>query len=240
MISKDGGRHKHDRASPHAEGVLEPSRMAASSPRSDQPRHLPGSDADLPAGASPRLILIGGGARSGKSNFALAYARRLGQRRCFIATAQAFDAEMQTRIARHRAERGGQFETFEEPIELAAAIARAPVEAVLLVDCLTLWLSNLLCADVPHDEILARVDAVTRAAAARTAPTLIVTNEVGLGLVPEHALGRAFRDLTGLAHQRLADVADEIYAALMGVVVRLAPAPLVSFRAREIVGQAGE
>jgi adenosylcobinamide kinase/adenosylcobinamide-phosphate guanylyltransferase len=186
---------------------------------------------DSTSRAVSRLILIGGGARSGKSNFALAYARRLGPRRCFIATAQAFDAEMRSRIDRHRAERGDDFETCEEPIDLAAAITRAPGDAVLLVDCLTLWLSNLLCADVPQDEILARVETVTHAARARRAPTLVVTNEVGLGLVPDNPLGRAFRDVTGLAHQRIGAVADEIYAALMGVVLRLLPAPLVSYRA---------
>jgi adenosylcobinamide kinase/adenosylcobinamide-phosphate guanylyltransferase len=195
---------------------------------------MPTSSLPLPAagsGVAPRLILIGGGARSGKSNFALGYARRLGERRCFIATAQAFDGEMRSRIDRHRAERGDDFETWEEPLDLPGAIVRAPGEAVLLVDCLTLWLSNLLCADVPQDQILARVDAVASAAAGRPGPTLIVTNEVGLGLVPDNPLGRAFRDVTGLAHQRLAAVADEIYAALMGVVLRLMPAPLVSFRA---------
>lgn len=183
-----------------------------------------------PAAPAPRLVVIGGGARSGKSNFALAYARSLGARRCFIATAQAFDGEMRARIDRHRIERGADWETIEEPLALEEAIERAPADAVLLIDCLTLWLSNLLCADVSHDEIMARVEAVAETAAARRAPTLVVTNEVGLGLVPDNPLGRAFRDITGLAHQRLADVADEIYAALMGVVVRLAPAPLMSFR----------
>jgi adenosylcobinamide kinase/adenosylcobinamide-phosphate guanylyltransferase len=147
-----------------------------------------------------------------------------------VATAQALDAEMRARIERHRAERGGDFETIEEPIELGAAIAGAPADAVLLIDCLTLWLSNLLCADRPSDEILARVDGVAAAALARAAPTIVVSNEVGLGLVPEHPLGRAFRDLTGLAHQRLATGADEIYAAIMGVMLRLAPGPVVTVR----------
>jgi adenosylcobinamide kinase/adenosylcobinamide-phosphate guanylyltransferase len=176
----------------------------------------------------PGLILIGGGARSGKSAFALAHARRLGTERCFIATGQALDGEMATRIARHRDERGPDFTTIEEPLALDAAIVAAPSGAVVLVDCLTLWLSNLLCADVSEADILARIDAVVAAARARSAPTLLVSNEVGLGLVPETPLGRAFRDLTGACHQRVAAVADEIYAAMMGVVLRLHPAPIVA------------
>ena len=174
----------------------------------------------------PRVVLIGGGVRSGKSGFALAHARRLSPRRCFIATGQALDDEMRARIARHRDERGADFETFEEPIDLLGALRRAPAQAVVVVDCLTLWLSNLLCAELPKPEILARVDATLTAAAARAAPTLIVTNEVGLGVVPETALGRAFRDLAGTAHQRFAARADEIYAALLGVVLRLRPGPV--------------
>jgi adenosylcobinamide kinase/adenosylcobinamide-phosphate guanylyltransferase len=188
-------------------------------------------------GRDVRLILIGGGARSGKSAFALGYARRLaesGRPRFFFATAQAFDDEMRARIAQHRTDRGHDFETIEEPIALAEALGRIPGEAVALVDCLTLWLSNLLCTDVPEAEIRARIDGLAAAAAARPGPTLLVTNEVGLGLVPESSLGRAFRDLAGTAHQRLGAVADEVYAALMGRILRLHPAPLVSFRPEEI------
>ena len=101
------------------------------------------------------LILIGGGARSGKSAFALDYARRLGEPRVFIATAQAFDDEMRDRIARHREERGAEdFVTVEEPLDLVAALGRVPPGAVVLVDCLTLWLSNLLLADQGESEVL--------------------------------------------------------------------------------------
>jgi adenosylcobinamide kinase / adenosylcobinamide-phosphate guanylyltransferase len=181
----------------------------------------------------PRLILVGGGVRSGKSAFALAYARGLGTRRLFLATAQAGDGEMQARIARHRAERGADFETGEEPLALPEALAGAPAGAVVLVDCLTLWLSNLLLAERAPEQILARVDGLVDAARARAAPTLVVTNEVGMGVVPETPLGRAFRDLAGMAHQRLAAAADETYAAILGMVLRLHPGPLVSFRPGE-------
>jgi adenosylcobinamide kinase/adenosylcobinamide-phosphate guanylyltransferase len=175
------------------------------------------------------LILIGGGVRSGKSRFAVAYARRLGPRRVFVATAQAFDEEMQARIDRHRAERAQEFATVEEPLALPEALGRCAADDVVVIDCLTLWLSNLLCTPRAPEEILRRVDDLVGVAVARAAPTLVVTNEVGMGIVPETPLGRAFRDLAGTAHQRLAAAADEIYAALLGTILRLHPAPLATF-----------
>jgi len=180
------------------------------------------------------LILIGGGARSGKSGFALRYARRLGPSRVFVATAQAFDDEMRARIDRHRQERGvEEFATVEAPLDLFGALAAASPGAVVLVDCLTLWLSNLLLTDRDDAEVLRAIDDLVGGASRRSAPTLLVSNEVGMGLVPETPLGRRFRDLTGIAHQRLAAVAAETFAAVMGVVLRLYPEPIRVFRAGE-------
>jgi adenosylcobinamide kinase/adenosylcobinamide-phosphate guanylyltransferase len=176
-----------------------------------------------------KVILIGGGARSGKSTFALGYAQKLGRSRVFIATAQAFDDEMRARIDRHRLERKREFFTVEEPAALPEALGRCGSGDVVLIDCVTLWLSNLLCAEIAPEAILRRVDALAAVAAARSAPTLIVTNEVGLGIVPETPLGRAFRDLAGTTHQRLASVASEIYFAMLGTILRLQPAPLTTF-----------
>jgi adenosylcobinamide kinase/adenosylcobinamide-phosphate guanylyltransferase len=164
--------------------------------------------------------------RSGKSAFALARARALGERRWFIATAQAFDAEMTARIAEHARTRGPDFVTLEEPIELAERLAELRGADVVVVDCLTLWLSNLMLRDEPASAIAARVDELVRVVRDRPFHTLVVTNEVGMGVVPESALGRAFRDLAGLAHQRLAAVADELYLGALGVMVRLHPAPI--------------
>ena len=171
-----------------------------------------------------QFVLVGGGARSGKSRFALGRAAALGRRRLYIATAEASDQEMQARIARHRAERAGAFDTLEEPLALPEAIAGARDHDVLLVDCLTLWLSNLLVRGVAAPE--ARLDALAAALANRPAHVVLVSNEVGMGLVPETPLGRAFRDLAGIAHQRLAALADEIHVATMGVVLRLRPPPV--------------
>jgi adenosylcobinamide kinase/adenosylcobinamide-phosphate guanylyltransferase len=172
-----------------------------------------------------QVILIGGGSRSGKSAFALALARRLGRRRLFLATAEPGDEEMRQRIECHRRTRGDDFDTREEPLALPEAIRQAEEHDVVVCDCLTLWLANLLCRGLAPEAVAARVEDLAAALADRTRHAVVVTNEVGLGLVPETALGRQFRDLAGLAHQRLAEVADEVYFSVLGTLLRLKPAP---------------
>ena len=173
-----------------------------------------------------RIVLVGGGARSGKSTFALARARELGARRLFVATARRYDAEMSERIDRHRTERGAEFTTIEEPIALSEALAGAANYDVAVVDCLTLWLSNLLLDGAGADEVERRV--VELAASLSRAPchVVLVTNEVGMGLHPDTPLGRTFRDLAGRAHQQLSAVADEVHLAVLGLIVRLKPSPI--------------
>jgi adenosylcobinamide kinase/adenosylcobinamide-phosphate guanylyltransferase len=173
-----------------------------------------------------RVIVVGGGVRSGKSAFALDRARALGERRGFVATAQALDGEMAARIADHVRTRGADFQTIEEPIALPERLAALRELDVVVVDCLTLWLSNLLVHGAPAAHIAARVGDLVRAVERRPHHTIVVTNEVGMGVVPESPLGRAFRDVAGLAHQRLAAVAGELYLAALGVIVRLRPAPI--------------
>jgi adenosylcobinamide kinase/adenosylcobinamide-phosphate guanylyltransferase len=176
--------------------------------------------------AAPRFVFIAGGARSGKSRYALARAAQLGRRRLFVATAEPFDDEMRERIARHRRERGAAFDTVEEPMELPEVLAADRGHDVIVVDCLTLWLSNLLVRKVDLEVAARRVDALLEALRARQAHVVLVSNEVGMGLVPDTPLGRLFRDLAGSAHQRLGAMADEAYLATMGVVLRLLPAPV--------------
>ena len=177
------------------------------------------------------IILIGGGVRSGKSAFAVARARVLGDRRAFVATAQAFDDEMRTRIRDHRREREGDFTTFEEPLAIAAVLSGLDEFDVAVVDCLTLWLSNMLLEGQGAGAIAARVDELVAVLRARRAPTLLISNEVGMGIVPETPLGRAFRDLSGRMHQAVAAAADEVHVAMMGVVLRLRPGPVEIARA---------
>jgi adenosylcobinamide kinase/adenosylcobinamide-phosphate guanylyltransferase len=150
----------------------------------------------------------------------------LGARRVFVATAEALDAEMRERIAQHRQERGDDFQTVEEPIALPEAISSLRDVDVVVFDCLTLWLSNLLLRHESSQRILQRVDELTEVIRRRTFHCIVVTNEVGMGVVPETPLGRAFRDLAGLAHQRIARCADEVYVAILGSVLRIRPAPV--------------
>jgi adenosylcobinamide kinase/adenosylcobinamide-phosphate guanylyltransferase len=171
------------------------------------------------------VVLIGGGARSGKSRFALARARALGRRRVFVATGQAFDGEMDRRIAQHRAERGVDFVTVEEPLELARVLRDAPGD-VVLVDCLTLWLSNRLLRGDDEPMVARAVEELCAVLAERRRHAVIVTNEVGFGIVPDNALARTFRDVAGRAHQELAALADEIHVAILGTVLRLRPGPV--------------
>jgi adenosylcobinamide kinase/adenosylcobinamide-phosphate guanylyltransferase len=172
------------------------------------------------------LVLVGGGARSGKSRFALARARDLGSRRAFVATAQALDDEMAARIAAHARTRGADFHTIEEPLALADRLAALRDTDVVVIDCLTLWLSNLLMRGDTEPQIAAAVDALAATLRRRAFHAVVVTNEVGMGIVPETPLGRLFRDIAGRAHQRLAAAADEIHFAMLGAMLRVRPEPI--------------
>ena len=173
-----------------------------------------------------KRIFIGGGVRSGKSAFALWRARQLGARRAFVATARGLDDEMRQRIMRHLEDRGTDFTTIEEPLELSATLRSLADAEVVVVDCVTLWLANLLLRGDDESAILHHVDALVEVLRAPRFDVILVTNEVGMGVHPEQALGRAFRDVAGRAHQRLARGADEIYFAVLGMMLRLRPAPV--------------
>lgn len=173
-----------------------------------------------------RLILVGGGMRSGKSRFALELADALGKRRAFFATARVTDEEMRERIARHRAERADRYANVECPTELPETLRSATEFDVILVDCLTFWIANLLELELENAEILARVDQLISAAVTQSATTIVVSNEVGMGLVAMSPLARKFQDLTGWAHQRLSSAAAEVHVAIMGCILRLRPGPV--------------
>jgi len=173
-----------------------------------------------------KRILIGGGVRSGKSAFAVSLARRLGDRRVFVATAQALDDDMRERISRHQRERGATFVTLEAPIELAATLRRLEDIDVVVVDCLTIWLANLLVRGAEASRIATEVEELALLLPGLPFHVVMVTNEVGMGVHPETGLGRTFRDVVGHAHQRLVRVADEIYFAALGVMLRLQPGPV--------------
>ncbi|MFN3324707.1 MAG: bifunctional adenosylcobinamide kinase/adenosylcobinamide-phosphate guanylyltransferase [Bryobacteraceae bacterium] len=166
------------------------------------------------------VILIGGGSRSGKSRYALTLARERGLRLGFLATAQIFDDEMRDRVRAHRIERGEGFVTIEEPLDLPGAIEReGPAYDAIVVDCLTLWLSNLMLSGC--NDIEQRTARLLAAAANSPADILLVTNEVGCGIVPENALARRFRDLAGHMNQRAAAAAAHVYWMAFGYPMRV-------------------
>ena len=168
-----------------------------------------------------KSLFVLGGARSGKSRHAqtLAEAAAMDQTRLvYIATAQAFDGEMEDRIARHRADRDDRWRTVEAPLALGDALSREDgVDVVMLVDCLTLWMSNLLLAD---EAIAARVDDLVETIARLQGRVILVSNEVGLGIVPDNALARRFRDSAGSLHQRIAAQVDSVDMVMAGLVQR--------------------
>ncbi len=169
-----------------------------------------------------RSVLVLGGARSGKSRFARELAEASGLSPVLIATATAGDAEMADRIARHKAERDSRWSTIEEPFQLAAIIAReSRAGRVLVVDCLTLWLANLTFAE---NDIEATTRALTVAVAVAGGPVIMVSNEIGLGLVPDTALGRRFRDAQGRLNQHVATICEAVVFVAAGLPLVLKPA----------------
>ncbi|MCG8690893.1 MAG: bifunctional adenosylcobinamide kinase/adenosylcobinamide-phosphate guanylyltransferase [Minwuiales bacterium] len=165
------------------------------------------------------ITLVLGGARSGKSAHAERLAADASPRRTYIATAQALDDEMATRIAHHKSRRDSSWQTVEAPLDLCGAIeAQATPDRVVLVDCLTLWLNNLLLAnrniEVEADGLIATLENAA-------GPLILVSNEVGLGIVPDNALARAFRDHAGRLNQRVAEAADKVVFLAAGLPMTL-------------------
>jgi adenosylcobinamide kinase/adenosylcobinamide-phosphate guanylyltransferase len=167
-----------------------------------------------------RHVLVLGGARSGKTAFAEQLAIRSGKSPAYLATAEALDAEMRDRVASHQASRAGRFATLEEPLALSEALrAAAHQHDVILVDCLTLWITNLLMAN--EDVSLAVTALGNTLAELRNSKVILVSNEVGLGIVPDNAMARTFRDLAGAAHQQLAEICDDAYFIVAGLPLTL-------------------
>lgn len=166
------------------------------------------------------MILLVGGARSGKSSLAASIASRGGHPVTFIATARADDEEMARRVEDHRRSRPRRWTVVEEPIDVERAITESPEEDTIVFDCVTLWLSNLM-VDKNDIEILGMVDAVIALLGRHSGEVVIVSNEVGTGLVPMDPVGRRFRDLHGRVNQRLAVAADSTYLVVAGQALRL-------------------
>ena len=167
------------------------------------------------------LTFLVGGARSGKSSLAVRLATESGRAVVFVATSEPRDDEMAARIESHRAERPPEWSTVEAPLDLAGALAAAPQKACVVLDCLTLWTSNALEAGWSDEAVAEAAEAVADLAAARGAPTVVVSNEVGLGVVPDTPLGRRYRDIHGRVNAIFAGAAERACLVVAGRALEL-------------------
>jgi len=168
------------------------------------------------------LYFITGGARSGKSAFAEEIAAGISGKRAYVATAQALDAEMAQKIAKHRTDRGDAWDTYEEPLAVSDLLLKlSRGYQVVLVDCLTLWLSNVIAHTTGDTVVLDRMEELVKTLRKFPGVCIIVSNEVGLGIVPDNPLARKFRDLAGMLNQKVARVADHVYFTAAGIPMKI-------------------
>lgn len=172
----------------------------------------------------PTTLIIGG-CRSGKSRHALQLAEASGtQRKLFIATCVPQDDEMRERVRRHQEERGKQWQALEVPVELSDAISRSGTDdGLILIDCLTLWISNLVLENDDDGAIYQHIDELCEALTSPRCPIILVSNEVGTGIVPENALARRYRDLVGRANQQVAAACGQVIWMVAGIPVTIKP-----------------
>jgi len=168
---------------------------------------------------SRKIIFITGGARSGKSFLAMSEASKFKGKKAYIATAEVLDSEMRERIEQHKKQRGNDWDTYEEPIKIEKVIEKIGGSySVIVLDCLTLWLSNVMLNSFDLEK---EIDSFCRSLFTVHCPLFIVSNEVGMGIVPENEIARKFRDMSGRLNQRVAEVADEVYMVVAGIPVKI-------------------
>ncbi len=169
-----------------------------------------------------KIFFITGGARSGKSAFAQKLAKDVAGKPAFIATAQALDQEMAAKIAKHRQDRGAAWDTYEEPLAVADLLRKLSGRyQVVLLDCLTLWLSNIIAHSEGDETVVNRSDQLIAAVREFAGTCIIVSNEVGLGIVPDNALARKFREMAGMLNQKVAEAADEVFFTAAGIPMKI-------------------
>lgn len=168
------------------------------------------------------ITLVIGGCRSGKSGHALDLANGMGNNKIFLATCVPEDEEMRQRVSRHQAERGAGWTAVEVPVHLSEAVQNLGKGAdVLLIDCLTLWVSNLMMGNEPPDHVPAHTERLVQSLKAAHCPVILVTNEVGAGIVPDNALARRYRDAVGRVNQEVAACADRVIWTVAGIPVTI-------------------
>ncbi len=172
--------------------------------------------------APGKAVLVLGGVRSGKSGFALKLGGALGPRRALVATAQPLDAEMADRIQKHREKRDSSWTVYEEPLQIGRILEKLDAAYdVIVVDCLSVWLSNLMHARMNEISPEGAVDLLLRRVSGMRTPVIFISSEVGLGVIPDNALARRYCDCAGRMHQRVADCSEEVYWMAAGLPMRL-------------------
>ena len=170
---------------------------------------------------SSRIIFIMGGARSGKSTYALKDASTVSGNKAYIATAEALDEEMRERIEKHKKQRGTDWDTYEEPLRIAEVIQETEGKyTAIVIDCLTLWLSNIMHSGFNITQEITNLIEILRVSH-HTSRIYIVSNEVGMGIVPENDMARGFRDIAGILNQKVAEVSDEVYLLVAGIPIHI-------------------
>lgn len=173
------------------------------------------------AGTKKQITFITGGARSGKSSFAMQEASKIKGRKAYIATAEALDEEMKERIERHKEERGNDWDTIEEPLRIADVIEKTIIGyRVIVIDCLTLWLSNILHRNSNVEKEIENLVNSLRSAQ-HASHIYVVSNEVGMGIVPDNELAREFRDLAGMLNRNVAAISDSVYLITAGIPLKI-------------------
>jgi len=168
-----------------------------------------------------KIIFITGGARSGKSTYTLEDASRLTGKKAYIATAEALDEEMRDRIENHKKQRGKDWDTYEEPLRIAEVIQEIEGKyTAIVIDCLTLWLSNIMQSGLNISQEIAKLIETLRITH-HTSHIYLVSNEVGMGIVPENDMARRFRDMAGILNQKVAEISDEVYLLIAGIPMKI-------------------
>jgi len=171
-----------------------------------------------------KITFVIGGARCGKSSFALKKASKIQGQKVYMATAEALDEEMKERIAKHKKERKADWDTYEEPLRIADALSDLKSRySVVIIDCLTIWLSNLICNNLACNKEIDDLINVLLNSKLKTqnSKLFLVSNEVGMGIVPENELARRFRDMAGFLNQKVAEAADEVYLVTAGIPLKI-------------------
>jgi len=168
-----------------------------------------------------KIIFITGGARSGKSTYALKDASKISGNKAYIATAESLDEEMRERIEKHKKQRGRDWDTYEEPLKIAEVIQETEGKyTAILIDCLTLWLSNIMQSGLNISQEITNLIETLRITH-HTSHIYIVSNEVGMGIVPKNDMARRFRDIAGILNQKVAEISDEVYLLIAGLPMKI-------------------